>query len=298
MPNVTFLSLIAPIRATLFTNANCTQFANFLKVSDRTVPNNLRMASAAPARQGLDYVHRTIREAILDGKLEPGTTMSQVMLADELGVSRTPLREALRMLQNEGLIESEPNRRVRVSEVSIADVEELYTMRVPLEVNALRLSMDAFMPEDVARLEGFMAEMAHFADEQDYTRWHVPHRAFHEALTEKAGPRYEALLMQLFDHAERYRRIHAGRSFSDRTAKEHRDILDAVKSGDADAAAARLAQHLSRSAFTVIDIIAPDYEPIALKKVVADIGAAVGSKIDVRPAPRSRPARRNARPKK
>src|SRR3954452_17233793 len=298
MPSVRFLSLIGAIRATLFRNTNCTQFAKCLKVSDRSMPNNLRMATAAPARQGLDYVHRTIREAILDGKLEPGTTMSQVMLGDELGVSRTPLREALRMLQNEGLIESEPNRRVRVSEVSIADVEELYTMRVPLEVNALRLSMDAFMPEDVARLEGFMAEMAHFANEEDYTRWHVPHRAFHEALTEKAGPRYEALLMQLFDHAERYRRIHVGRSFSDRTAKEHRDILDAVKSGDADAAAARLAQHLSRSAFTVIDIIDPDYEPCALKKVVADIGAAVGTKIDVRPAQPSRPARRSARPKK
>src|SRR3954468_20454027 len=298
MPSVRFLSLIASIHATLFRSENCTHFADFLKVSDRTVPNNPRMATAAPARQGLDYVHRTIREAILHGKLEPGTTMSQVMLADDLGVSRTPLREALRMLQNEGLIESEPNRRVRVSEVSLADIEELYTMRVPLEVNALRLSMPAFAPEDIARLEGYMAEMGHFAAEEDYGRWHVPHRAFHEGLTEKAGPRYEALLMQLFDHAERYRRIHAGRSFSDRTAKEHRDILNAVKSGDADDAAARLAQHLARSAFTVIDIIDPDYEPIALKKVVADIGAAVGSKIDVRPAQPSQPARRNARPKK
>ena len=256
------------------------------------------MATAAPARQGLDYVHRTIREAILDGKLEPGTTMSQVMLADELGVSRTPLREALRMLQNEGLIESEPNRRVRVSEVSLADVEELYTIRVPLEVNALRLSMPAFTPEDIARLEGYMAEMAHFADQEDYGRWHVPHRAFHEALTEKAGPRYEGLLMQLFDHAERYRRIHVGRSFSERTAREHRAILDAVKNGDADAAAARLAQHLARSAFTVIDLIDQDYDPVSLKSVVADISAAVGGKIDVRPAPSSRPARRSARSKR
>src|SRR3954453_2817779 len=118
MLHVTIFSLQSSNHATLFSTANCTQFANFVKVSDRTVPNNLRMATAAPSRQGLDYVHRTIREAILDGTLEPGTTMSQVMLADELGVSRTPLREALRMLQNEGLIESEPNRRVRVSEVS------------------------------------------------------------------------------------------------------------------------------------------------------------------------------------
>jgi DNA-binding GntR family transcriptional regulator len=269
-----------------------------LKVSDRRVINNPRMNTAVPTRQGLDYVHRTIREAILDGRLEPGTTMSQVTLADELGVSRTPLREALRMLQNEGLIESEPNRRVRVSEVSIADIEELYTIRIPLEVNALRLSLPALTPEDIARLEGYMAEMAHFAQEEDYGRWHVPHRAFHQALTERAGPRYEALLMQLFDHAERYRRIHIGRSFSERTAGEHRAILDAVKAADADASAARLAQHLARSAFTVIDLIDPDYDPDSLKRVLADISAAVGEKIDVRPAPRSRPARRNARSRK
>src|SRR3954451_10499089 len=117
MPSVRFLSLIGAIRATLFRNTNCTQFAKCLKVSDRTMPNNLRMATAAPARQGLDYVHRTIREAILDGKLEPGTTMSQAMLAAELGASRTPLRDALRMLQTQGLIESDPNRRVRESDV-------------------------------------------------------------------------------------------------------------------------------------------------------------------------------------
>jgi GntR family transcriptional regulator, rspAB operon transcriptional repressor len=269
-----------------------------LKVSDRPVIHNPQMNSTVPARQGLDYVHRTIREAILDGKLEPGTTMSQVMLADELGVSRTPLREALRMLQNEGLIESEPNRRVRVSEVSLADIEELYTIRVPLEVNALRLSMPAFTPEDIARLEGFMAEMAHFAEQEDYGRWHVPHRAFHAALTERAGPRYEALLMQLFDHAERYRRIHVGRSFSERTTAEHRAIVDAVKAGDADNAAACLARHLARSAFTVIDLIDAEYDPVSLKRVLADISAAVGEKIDVRPAQRSRPAGRSARSRK
>src|SRR3954468_9282845 len=154
MPSVRFLSLIASIHATLFSTANCTQFVYFLKVSDRHVINNQRMATAVPARQGLDYVHRTIREAILDGKLEPGTTMSQVTLADELGVSRTPLREALRMLQNEGLIESEPNRRVRVSSLSLAGLEELYTIRIPLEVTALRLSVPRMTPEEVAQLEG------------------------------------------------------------------------------------------------------------------------------------------------
>jgi len=268
-------------------------------MDDRQVSNNRRVTTV-PAREGVDYVHRTIRDAILDGKLEPGTTMSQVMLADELGVSRTPLREALRLLQHEGLIESEPNRRVRVSEVSVSDVEELYAIRIPLEVTALRLSMPRLTPEDIARLDGYLAEMAHFAAEEDYSRWHVPHRAFHQALTAKAGPRYQALQLQLFDHAERYRRIHVGRSFSDVTAGEHRAIVDAVKERDPDASAARLAQHLARSAFTVIELIDRNHDAVQLKQVLRDVGAAVGQPVEpvARPAPRSRPAGRSARSKR
>ena len=248
-----------------------------------------------PARQGVEFVHDMIREAILDGQLEPGVTMSKVTLADELGVSRTPLREALRMLQNEGLIQSQPNRRVRVSELSLEDVEELYTIRIPLEVTALRLSLPRMTPEDIARLAGYLAEMAHFADEQDYGRWHVPHRAFHQALNAFAGPRYGALLMQLFDHAERYRRVHVGRSFSKHTAREHSAILDAVKAGDADVAAARLAHHLAGSAFTLVELLDPGYEPEGLNRVLADLSAVFGKQVELKPEPRRRPSPRGAR---
>ena len=62
-------------------------------------------------RQSTEHVYERVRNAILDGELRPGETMSQVVLAEELGVSRTPLREALRMLQGEGLVEARPNRR-------------------------------------------------------------------------------------------------------------------------------------------------------------------------------------------
>src|SRR6202042_3233207 len=125
--------------------------------------------NGAPARQSAEYVHRRVREAILESELPPGETMSQVALAEELGVSRTPLREALRMLQGEGLIEARPNRRVRVAPISAA-------------------------------------EMAHFAEQRDMRRWLVPHAEYHRQLTNLAGERFAVLLSQLFDHAERYRR--------------------------------------------------------------------------------------------
>src|ERR1700735_2814313 len=88
-----------------------------------------------------DSVYDRIRTAILHGELAPGSVMSQVVLADELGVSRTPLREALRILQSEGLVEAEPTRRVRVAPLTAKDLEQLCVMRIALESTALRISI-------------------------------------------------------------------------------------------------------------------------------------------------------------
>lgn len=100
--------------------------------------------------QNTDDVYERVRGAILDGELAAGTVMSQVALAEELGISRTPLREALRLLQGEGLIEAEPNRRVRVAPMTASDMEELCVMRVTLEAEARRLSVPMLAPEDLA----------------------------------------------------------------------------------------------------------------------------------------------------
>ena len=174
-------------------------------------------------------VYDRVRAAILNGELAPGAIMSQVSLAEELGISRTPLREALRMLQSEGLIEAEPNRRVRVAPMTPNDLEDLWIIRVTLETEALRLSMPRMTADDLARLEGSMAEMAHYAEIKDYRRWGVPHRRFHRLLTVHAGERLNALLDQLFDHSERYRRLHIGHGPSAWATAGHREILDACK---------------------------------------------------------------------
>ncbi len=229
--------------------------------------------NGVPARQSAEYVHRRVREAILEAELPPGETMSQVALADELGVSRTPLREALRMLQGEGLIEARPNRRVRVAPISASDLEELYALRVMVETEALRLSVPRMSSEHIARLEGSIAEMAHFAQQRDMRRWLVPHAEYHRQLTNLAGERFDTLLSQLFDHAERYRRLHLGHGPSAWATADHREILDAVKAGEVQAAAALLAQHLSRTAFEVAEILQPGRELTSLTQVLADVGS-------------------------
>jgi GntR family transcriptional regulator, rspAB operon transcriptional repressor len=225
--------------------------------------------------QNTDDVHERVRNAILDGGLAPGTVMSQVALAEEFGISRTPLREALRMLQSEGLVQGEPNRRVRVAPMTPEDLEQLYIMRVTLEAEALRLSIPSMSPEDLARLEGRMAEMAHYAEAKDYRRWTVPHRDFHRALTAPAGPRINFVLGQMFDHAERYRRLHIGHGPSAWATAGHREILDACKAGDRDRSAGLLASHLARTGFEVSEMLDPGYDPVRLKTALSDAGGEI-----------------------
>jgi len=222
--------------------------------------------------QGTEDVYERVRAAILDGELAPGAVMSQVALAEELGISRTPLREALRMLQSEGLVEGEPNRRVRVAPMTARDLEELCIMRVTLEAEALRLSVPSMTSEDIARLEGHMAEMAHYADQKDYRRWNAPHERFHRTLTEHAGERVNFVLSQMFDHAERYRRLHIGHGPGAWATPQHRDILDACKAGDRDKAAALLAGHLARTGLEVSELLDPGYAPELLRTAVVDAG--------------------------
>src|SRR5437588_4287074 len=88
-----------------------------------------------------ELVHARLRDGILRGEFDPRVPISQVQLAARLGVSRTPLREALRMLQREGLIDSEPNRRVRVAELSVVDLEQLYAARIVIEALGTRIAV-------------------------------------------------------------------------------------------------------------------------------------------------------------
>lgn len=131
---------------------------------------------------GADLVYGRLREAILHGRLAPGLAVSQVQLARELGVSRTPLREAVRMLQREGLVTAEANRMVRVAQFSIQDVEELYAVRIANEALGIRLTVPVMSADDHASLKQALSQMSQFAAHGDVDAWEQHHRAFHTQL--------------------------------------------------------------------------------------------------------------------
>ena len=227
---------------------------------------------------GVGAVHERLREAILSGELEPGETLSQVKLARQLGVSRTPLREAIRMLQREGLVEGEPNKRIVVAPFSVEDMEELYALRITVEALGVRLTVPQLSEEELATLDGRLAQMAYFAEREDYERYAVPHAEFHAGLVAGSGTRIVNLLSQLSDHTERYRRLHTTRAPHawEQGAREHRAILDACIARDVDSAALRLAEHLSHTALDNLGLLEPGYEPVSLHRALDAIRASGG----------------------
>jgi DNA-binding GntR family transcriptional regulator len=214
---------------------------------------------------GVDALHERLRADILEGRLAPGSSLSQVQLGQEHGVSRTKLREAMRMLVHEGLIELR-SRGARVADVSAEDLDELYAQRLLIETLALRQSVPALSPDEIAELEGLLAQMAHFERVGEYGRWDRPHRAFHALLVKHSGPRTRTAVEQLADHAARYRKLfHAGKGARTAADAEHRAILDAVIENDVGRAADELARHLARTPLTIMLALDADYDPRTMR---------------------------------
>lgn len=114
-----------------------------------------------------DDVAKIIRKMILNGTLQPGERINQAQLAEKLSISRGPIREALKLLQNEGIIQYETNRGTFVSTLSMQDAYEIYTIRALLESEAAQLALEHLTEEDFRKLESILAEFEEAMNLQD-----------------------------------------------------------------------------------------------------------------------------------
>jgi DNA-binding GntR family transcriptional regulator len=199
-------------------------------------------------------------EAVVSGRLQPGSAATQVDLAQLIGVGRTPLREALRIADSDGLVEF-GERRITISALSALDGEELYAMRISLEALAVRATLPVLRSADFANLEATMAQMAHFGPAGELDELEHANKRFHAILVSATQPRTQRLLNQLDRHAERYRRAMYSLTPGGHLVaeEEHRGIVDAAKARDVDATIALLVAHYSRTALSVIRMLDPDY---------------------------------------
>jgi DNA-binding GntR family transcriptional regulator len=173
------------------------------------------------------------------------------------------------MLQREGLVEAEVNRRGRVSSFSIDDLEQLYAMRIVHESLAIRINVPRFNKRDFEALQSCLSRMRVLAN-HDRPQWQVVDREFHFTLLSHAGDRLMRTIRELYDHAGRYRALYIAdvpRAL-EIAAAEHEAILDACTNGDASLAAAHLARHLARTALMVLTHRAPEHDPTTVRAAI------------------------------
>jgi DNA-binding GntR family transcriptional regulator len=233
---------------------------------------DIRKVHLPEARQAIPHLHAYLRECILDGTLTPGTKLSQVTLAEQLGVSRTPLREVLRMLQEEGLVEIEPNQRTRVAGLDPQELDDIYASRILMETLALSMTMGNFGPADRKEAKRLLTVMRRAAETGDFAGWFAAHASFHRLITAAAGTTLQRQLQVFADRTIRYIRIYQlsdPNSWQAAGDAEHVQILEALIAGDERGALHGMAHHLARTALRVLTDCAPEFVPVAVPHAVA-----------------------------
>ncbi len=204
-----------------------------------------------------DVVLRALRKDLLTGQLGPGDQIVQESLADRYGVSRVPLREALKTLESEGQVVYFPHRGYFVAELSVDDLLEVYRLRELLEAEALRHAVPTLSDADVAAIGDLMADIDGAADDEDVLAMTAANRRFHFAIFDAAGlPRLSRLLNQLWDATDAYRALYfQERVNRDRVGEEHESMLAALRARDAELLVELHKAHRDHSVGTVRTIL-------------------------------------------
>jgi len=238
------------------------------KRSKPTLQNILRPLAGNSHRRASVDIHRYLRDCILSNALPPDTVLSQVEVADCLEVSRTPVREALRMLMEEGLVKAEPNYRCRVLGFDPRELEALYVSRIANEGIAAVVTVKSMTDADIKTLAALLRQLRKDEKQHNLRRWLKNHRAFHEMLFRRANPLLQKRMLIDCQRSERYvyNTVQAGLSeLFRRAAIEHEEIYQACKRRQPAAVVALLADHLAAAAVDLMAEFAPDWDPATLR---------------------------------
>jgi DNA-binding GntR family transcriptional regulator len=200
-------------------------------------------------------VTERLRDAIVDGSLEPGTQLSEVELADSYGVSRGPVREAFQRLVQEGLLRSEPHRGVFVPVLTDEDVFDVYLARAALESAAVRHVIDtSTMATAYEALDLFVTQMEKAATKDDWEAVGRFDLEFHTALVASTGsPRLQRMFSTLISETRLCLGALTGAEARHELVAEHRRICDWIHDGDTDQALAALGKHFDDAVVELTD---------------------------------------------
>ncbi|MFK3815602.1 GntR family transcriptional regulator [Pseudomonas sp. NPDC089407] len=205
-------------------------------------------------KTAMGFVVESLREAILSGAIAEGTQLRQEELALKFGLSRMPIRDAIRQLEAEGLVTYEAHKGASVAVMTIADITEIYDMRIMAECTALDFGFDKIVENDLTSLHEIVSEMENITE---------PHRLselnekFHHLLYSKAErPRLLALIKSLHDSVDRHLRfLLTNLDYHRQSQLDHIDILNACVQGDRVSARQYLVRHLSEGRDSIVSFL-------------------------------------------
>ena len=203
----------------------------------------------------VDVAYSGIRTAILSGEFAPGSQLKLHYLANRLSISLIPIREALRLLEAEGLVESTRNKGTKVAPISMADALDVYRLRLVLETTALKLAFDNIDETLIDSLRKRQHEMREaFATDKD--RYLALHRDLHFGLYSRSHSKWTMnMLGTLWSHSERWRRLSLPRIELSAPTEDHLEILGALERRDLPAACAALERHINVSVKALEDTL-------------------------------------------
>ena len=207
--------------------------------------------TAEPYATKSEFAYTRVRDLIMSGELSPGAVLNQAVLAREIGISTTPLREALRRLSQQGLVELDAHRDARVTQLHAEEARDLLEVRLSLDPLAAALAAERRTQPDLAELRAALEGLESLPTDPSVAQL-AAHRRFHAALYRSS---HNALLVEmldgLWDTSDRYRRhgLQVERDDEERaaTAREHALIVQAVADGDGATAAEVMRAHIQTS---------------------------------------------------
>jgi DNA-binding GntR family transcriptional regulator len=206
----------------------------------------IQLDSYKPLRE---LVFETLREAIASGRLKPGQRLMELQLAEDLGVSRTPVREAIRQLELEGLVVMVPRKGAYVAELSLRDMAEVFEMRAALDGLAAALAAERITEEEIDFLERCLLEISDAIARKDLKACIEADTTFHERLYRASrNMRLAQTIANLREQIQLFRTTSLGRPGRMSLAlEEHRQILEAISQRNSKLAHKLAYEHIERA---------------------------------------------------
>lgn len=201
-----------------------------------------------------DVVFNTLRQGILRGELKPGERLMEIHLADQLGVSRTPIREAIRMLELEGLVIMMPRKGAMVASISKEDLKDVLEVRKALDRLAVSLACERITPDGLASLKAAATKFKDVTKTLDSTKIAEADVAFHDEIHKASGnKRLSVMVSNLAERIYRYRFEYIKESYDCvQLIEEHDEIVKCIEKGDKEGAVAAIDRHIDNQESSII----------------------------------------------